>query len=117
MDRKDKTAREFWTDERCFIAELLNTPDEPDVSLARTRVEPGVTTQLHALSVSEWYVLESGQGRMRVGDGKPFAVGPGDTVKIPKNVSQQITNSGKTDLVFLCVCAPRFSQECYTSLE
>ncbi len=117
MARKDKTAREIWTDERCFITELLNTPAQPDVSLARTRVEPGITTQLHALSVSEWYVIESGQGRMRVGDETPFDVGPGDVVKIPKHVAQQVTNSGKNDLVFLCVCAPRFSQECYTSLE
>ena len=117
MDRKDKAATEIWTSERCFITELLNTPDQPDVSLARTRVEPGVTTQLHALSVSEWYVIEAGQGRMRVADDEPFDVGPGAAVTIPKHAPQQITNTGKTDLLFLCICAPRFSQECYTSLE
>ena len=117
VDRKDKTAPEIWTSERCFITELLNTPDQPDVSLARTRVEPGVTTQLHSLSVSEWYVIEAGQGRMRVADDEPFDVGPGDTVTIPKHAPQQITNTGKSDLIFLCICAPRFLQECYTPLE
>jgi mannose-6-phosphate isomerase-like protein (cupin superfamily) len=117
MIRKAKPAPEVWTLERCFITELLNTASQPEVSLARTRVEPGVTTQLHQLSVREWYVIESGRGLMRVGDEPPFPVGPGDTVCVAKHAAQQITNTGQEDLSFLCVCTPRFSQECYTSLE
>jgi mannose-6-phosphate isomerase-like protein (cupin superfamily) len=117
MTRKTKPGEEVWTVERCYISELLNDDIQPEVSLARTRVESGVTTQLHRLSVFEWYVIESGNGRMRVGDETPFSVGPGDTVTIPKHAAQQITNSGQEDLIFLCVCTPRFSQECYTSLE
>ena len=117
MGEKAKPGEEVWTDERCFIAELLNRADRPEVSIARTRVEPGVTTELHALAVAEWYVIETGQGRMRVGNAEPFEVGPGDTITIPKHAAQQITNTGKKDLSFLCVCTPRFSQECYTSLE
>jgi mannose-6-phosphate isomerase-like protein (cupin superfamily) len=117
MVGKAKPGQEVWTDERCYITELLNSASQPEVSIARTRVEPGVTTQLHQLSVFEWYVIETGQGLMRVGDATPFAVGPGDTVAIPKHAAQQITNGGEEDLTFLCVCTPRFSQECYTSLE
>lgn len=115
MARKPKPGAEAWTGERCFITEILN--DEPEVSIAHARVEPGVTTQLHVLSVTEWYIINSGQGRMRVGDEPPFEVAPGDTVTIPKHTAQQITNTGHSDLCFLCVCAPGFSQECYTSLE
>lgn len=117
MVRKTKPATEVWTAERCFITELLNNDSQPEVSLARTRVEPGVTTQLHQLSVFEWYIVESGNGCMRVGDEKPFSVNPGDTVTIPKHAPQQIANTGHEDLVFLCVCTPRFLPECYTSLE
>jgi mannose-6-phosphate isomerase-like protein (cupin superfamily) len=117
MTFKAKPGQEVWTDERCYITELLNSKLQPEVSIARTRVEPGVTTQLHQLSVFEWYVIETGQGLMRVGDATPFAVGPGDTVAIPKHVAQQITNTGPEDLCFLCVCTPKFSQECYASLE
>jgi mannose-6-phosphate isomerase-like protein (cupin superfamily) len=117
MPGKAKPRPEVWTAERCWITELLNSASQPEVSLARTRVEPGVTTQLHQLSVSEWYVIESGHGLMRVGDETPVPVGPGDTVSIPKHTPQQITNSGHEDLRFLCVCTPKFSQECYTSLE
>lgn len=117
MVSKAKPGEEVWTVERCYITELLNEDAYPEVSIARTRVEPGVTTQLHALSVSEWYIIESGRGLMRVGDAPEFGVAPGDTISIPKGVEQQITNRAARDLVFLCVCTPKFSQECYTSLE
>ena len=117
MAYKAKPGEEVWTVERCFITELLNCDSQPEVSIARTRVEPGVTTQLHHLSVFEWYVIETGQGLMRVGDATPFAVGPDDTVAIPKHAAQQVTNDGLEDLCFLCVCTPKFSQACYTSLE
>jgi mannose-6-phosphate isomerase-like protein (cupin superfamily) len=117
MTEKSNPQVEMWTVERCFITELLNSADQHEVSLARTRVEPGVTTQLHQLSVDEWYVIERGAGLMRVGDEPPVRLGPGDTVAIPKHAAQQITNSGGEDLLFLCVCVPRFSEECYTSLE
>jgi mannose-6-phosphate isomerase-like protein (cupin superfamily) len=108
---------EIWTSERCYIKELLNDPALPDVSVARTRVEPDVTTELHSLDILEVYVIETGRGLMRVGDAAPWPVGPGDTVAIPENAPQQITNCGDSDLVFHCVCVPRFRPACYTSLE
>ncbi len=108
---------EFWTRERCYITELLNGDEWPEVSLARCRVEPGVTTELHSLDVAEWYVIEQGEGRMHVGSLEPFDVVPGDTVAIAPDESQQIHNTGKEDLVFLCVCAPRFNTDSYTPLE
>ena len=108
---------EFWTDERCFITELLNRDEYPEVSIARTRVEPGTTTQLHALSVHEFYVIESGTGLMHVGSSEPTPVRPGCVISILRQESQKIENSGDVDLVFLCVCAPRFEPGCYTSLE
>ena len=113
----DKSKPEVWTVERCFISEMINDDAWPAFSLARCRVEPGVTTQLHALSVLEFYVVEQGRGRMRVGDGAPFDIGPGDTVTIPQRTAQSVANMGDTDLVFLCLCTPRFLQDCYTSLE
>ena len=112
-----KAKPERWTSERCYIREIINDADLPEVSLARCRVEPGVTTQLHKLSVHEVYVIEEGNGLMTVGDSAPFTIGPGDTVTIAKHVPQCVQNTGDGDLVFVCVCAPKFSQECYTSLE
>ena len=65
----------------------------------------------------EVYVIRQGAGLMYIGDEEPCAVRPGDSVTIPKHVAQRITNIGDTDLVFDCVCSPRFSEDCYTSLE
>ena len=112
-----KAKPEVWTRERCFISELLNDADWPELSLARCRVEAGVTTELHALDVTEFYVIERGHGRMQLGDAEPFAVGPGDAVTISQHEPQRITNTGTGDLLFLCVCTPRFLQDSYTSLE
>lgn len=108
---------EVWMTERCFITELVNDAAYPDVSIARARVEPGVTTQLHTLEVAEWYVIESGMGRMSVGGDPPRLVGPGDVVTIPAQCPQRIENHGKSSLEFLCICAPRFLLQHYTSLE
>ena len=112
-----KAKPEVWTRERCFVAELVNDADWPEFSLARCRVEPGVTTELHALSVHEIYVIEHGFGRMSLGAEPPFLVAAGDTVTISQHTPQQIHNTGNDDLLFLCLCAPRFSAYTYTSLE
>lgn len=117
MQGKAKPGEELWTSERCYIAELLNSADYPEVSIARTRVEPDSITQLHSLSVAEWYVIESGEGRMLVADEAPRVVRAGDVVSIRKNDPQAIENTADVDLIFLCICTPRFSQKCYTSLE
>jgi mannose-6-phosphate isomerase-like protein (cupin superfamily) len=110
-------SNEFLTRERCYITELFNVPEEARLSLARCRVTPGVTTELHCLAVDEWYYIEQGTGRMEVGDGQPFIVGPGDTVAIDRGVAQRIHNSGDIDLVFQCLCVPRFAVEHYQPLE
>lgn len=114
---KAGSKQEFWTDERCFIHELINAESVPDFSLANSRVEVGVVTELHSLSVREWYFITAGKGLMEVGGGPQIEVGPGDTVEIPAGVSQRITNTGDSDLLLQCVCLPRFTPDCYTSLE
>ena len=115
--RGSNAREEVWTNERCFITELMNDPAIPEVSLAQCRVPPGTTTQLHKLSVKEWYVIGKGSGLMDLNSAVPFEVGPGDTVAIAAGTPQRITNTGTADLVFQCVCIPRFTPECYESLE
>ena len=112
------SSKEFFTPERCFILETWNSPDDGLMSIARARVEPGVTTQWHALDgVTERYIIFEGRGKMEVGDLPPADVGPSDTVFVPAGVRQRITNPGQSDLVFFCICTPRFFPECYRSLE
>ncbi len=109
---------EYYFKEGCFITELLNTPDDPAVSVARARVEPGRTTRWHSLEgISERYLLMEGRGRVEVGIEAARDVGPGAVVLIPPGCRQRITNTGRTDLVFLAICTPRFVTAAYRDLE
>jgi mannose-6-phosphate isomerase-like protein (cupin superfamily) len=111
-------AREYFTAEHCFINELSNDPDDAAVSIARARVPPGVTTRWHRLEgTAERYVIQSGSGRVEVGDVAPRDVAPGDVVVIPPGVRQRIKNTGADDLVFLAICTPRFVPEAYEDID
>jgi len=111
-------AREFETAERCHISEVANDDGDDRVSIARARVEPGVTTAWHSLDgVSERYIIVSGRGRAEIGDLGPVDVEAGDVVRIAPGVAQRISNCGATDLVFYAVCSPPFSSGCYRNLE
>lgn len=116
--RKLNLSDEFYTEEKCFIAELSNTSNDPDVSIARARVEPGVTTAWHRLKGTvERYVIISGTGLIEVGDLPAKSVNPGDTVIIPAMCRQRITNTGSENLVFLAICSPRFTVDCYEEID
>jgi hypothetical protein len=56
--RKQNLSDEFYAPEKCYITELSNRPDDPDASIARARVEPGVTTRWHRLAetVERYYI-------------------------------------------------------------
>lgn len=108
----------FDTPERCHIVELLNTEHDPECSIACATVKPGTTTQLHKLlGVTERYVIIEGEGNVEIGGDEPVSVSKLDTVIIKPEISQKITNTGKGNLVFLCICTPRFNENCYVPLE
>ena len=112
------SADEYFTDERCHILELSNSPDDPAVSIARARVEPGVTTKQHRVAgTTERYVILAGEGRVFIDGLDEQTVTEGDVVVIPAGVAQSICNDGDQDLVFLCICNPRFEWSQYESLE
>ena len=111
-------ADEFYMEEGCFILELSNSPEDPDVSIARARVAPGVTTRLHRLQgVAERYVILEGSGRVEIGELPAQEVQPGTVVLIPPGCTQRITNTGTGDLVFLAICTPRFIPAVYEDLD
>lgn len=102
--------------ERIFVREVMNSADEPELSVAICRVPAGITTQLHSLSILEWYIIESGGGLMEI-DGMSSLMSIGDCVRIEPGQSQRITNTGESDLVFKSICRPRFTLGTYTNLE
>ncbi|MBK8968218.1 MAG: cupin domain-containing protein [Saprospiraceae bacterium] len=117
MIYKTNTQNEFYTEERCFITEILNNADVPHLSVARARVEPGITTALHRLNADELYYILEGRGQVEIGGSNPQPVEKGDLARIPAGASQRIKNTGEGPLLFLCICAPRFTEEGYTALD
>ena len=88
------------------------------MSIARARVRPGDSTVAHSLSgVIERYLILEGEGEVTVGKSQPRSVEAGDMVVIPADVPQAIVNTGSGDLVFLCICTPRFRWEVYRRLD
>ncbi len=116
--KRQNIGNEFYTSEKCYITELSNTPDDPDVSIARARVAPGTTTRWHRLkgTVERYYII-AGKGLVEVGRLPPQEVSAGDIVLIPAMCRQRITNIGEEDLLFLAICTPRFTNAVYEDIE
>jgi len=116
--RSPDEADEFHTAEGCFILESWNRENDPDLSIARARVVPGVTTRLHRLSDTiERYLILSGEGIVEIEGMAPQPVHPGDVVYIPAGLGQRISNPGAGDLVFLAICTPRFRLGVYQDID
>ena len=111
--------KEYLTPERCFIYENSGiSTNDPAVSIARARVEPGVVTKTHYLDgVQEIYLIIKGRGTVGIDGLEPAEVKEGDTVIIPAGKKQSIKNTGKTDLIFYCICTPAFTEKCYHDCE
>ncbi len=117
---KAESLKEYLTPERCFIYENWGYVSAGDakVSIARARVEPGVTTKAHHLEgIQEIYLITNGTGKVQIGDQEAAEVTEGDVVVIPPGVSQRITNIGEIDLLFYCICTPAFTESCYRNEE
>lgn len=104
---------EFIAGDNCLLREILH-PYKADLalrySLAHAVVKPGDTTREHRLRTSEVYYILEGAGVMHI-NGESALVRPGSTVYIPPMARQSITNSGKTDLRFLCIVDPAWRSE------
>ena len=104
---------EFIAGDNCLLREILH-PDKEALairySLAHAVVKPGDTTWAHKLTTSEVYYIISGEGIMHI-DGEDAPVHPGSTVYIPPQAKQNITNSGNSDLVFICIVDPAWRKE------
>ena len=115
---KQAISGEFLTPEGCYILETYNQPGDELMSIARARVRQGVRTAWHVLDgIVERYIVAEGSGRVEVGDLPPSDVASGDVVIIPPGVRQRITNTGSGDLIFYCVCTPRFQSSAYRTIE
>ena len=108
-----KECEEFIAGDNSILKELLN-PLKEDVnirySLALAKVKQGEITLAHRLESSEVYYILEGEGEMYI-DTEKEKVFAGQVIYIPPNSVQRIKNTGKNDLVFLCIVDPAWKQE------
>ncbi|TCK17248.1 cupin domain [Thiogranum longum] len=115
--RPDET-KEYWFHEGCHILEISNRDDDPEASIARARVAPGVTTHWHSLrGVTERYLILKGRGEVEVGESGIQIMEAGDIILIPSGTRQRIRNCGNDDLIFYAICTPRFTSACYQDIS
>lgn len=104
---------EITAGDNCTLRQILHPDKAPlDIrySLAHAVVHPGETTWRHRLKTSEVYYILSGQGVMHIGD-EDEPIRPGSAVYIPPRAAQCVTNTGETDLVFVCIVDPAWRKE------
>jgi mannose-6-phosphate isomerase-like protein (cupin superfamily) len=70
--------------------------------LAHASVAPGKKLIGHVDPMEEIYIIQSGRGRMQVGD-EIFEVEPGDAIHIPIGLFHELANTGKEELTILVV--------------
>ena len=115
--RPDEQA-EYPTAENVRILECWNRGADPRLSIARARLAAGESSEVHWLDgVDERFVILSGHGILEAGHVTDQSLAPGDVAFVPAGARQRLHNPGPDDLVFLCLCTPRFTPECYHAGE
>jgi len=70
--------------------------------LAHASVAPGEKLLGHVDPMEEIYIVQSGRGRIQVGE-EVSEAGPGDAIHIPIGLFHELTNTGKETLILLVV--------------
>jgi mannose-6-phosphate isomerase-like protein (cupin superfamily) len=109
-----KKCEEFIAGDNTILRELLNPAKDNRLnlrySLAHAVVKSGQISAPHRLKTSEVYYVLEGEGVMHIND-KSANVQSGQAVYIPPGSIQYIHNTGKSDLVFLCIVDPAWRPE------
>jgi len=95
------------------IKEVLHPRNDPignHLSVARATVKKGQETKNHVLDIVEIYCILSGRGVMIV-DGEQRKVEKNDVIYVYAGSEQRIKNVGNTDLKYLVICVPPFSED------
>ena len=107
---KKRPLMEYRTEEGYYVTEWWNSPDDPALSVARIRIEPGATTSTYELhGVTERYLFLTGHGVVEIDD-KEYEVVAGDGLLVKAGACRRVTNRSDRDLGFLAICRPRFSR-------
>ena len=113
LKKLDETAA-FLAGDLTTIRELIHVKNDflnLPYSMALATLSEGKSSLPHRLvSSSEVYFILGGIGKMYLED-ETFHVETGDTVFIPANALQWISNTGTELLRFLCIVSPPWNEE------
>jgi len=111
--------KKFIAGDNSILRELFNPLKDKlklRYSLAHAIVKPNQLTYKHRLKASEVYYILEGKGVMYV-DKESKNIKSGQAIYIPPNSVQQIKNTGKKNLVFLCIVDPAWQHKNEEILE
>jgi mannose-6-phosphate isomerase-like protein (cupin superfamily) len=108
-----KDCDEFIAKDLTILRQLLH-PDKADLairySLAHAVLHAGKASQPHRLKRSEVYYILEGEGIMHIND-ETEKIHANQVIYIPPCARQWIENRGTSDLKFLCIVDPAWSEE------
>ena len=81
----------------------------PETGVAPELPEKSTEEHIHPRTEEIYYVLK-GKGRISI-EGEERNMKAGDGIAIMPGKRHKVWNTGKTDLVFLCCCAPAYTHE------
>jgi len=117
--RKSSDLKPFVTKDQSLIHEFFHplhettkqTPRNIPFSIALATVKPGQKTLKHIHETStEFYYITRGTGTIQL-NSKKGPIEENTLICIPAKTEHTVTNTGKEDLLILCICNPPYTHE------
>jgi len=111
--KKLNKIQEFLAGDHTHLKEVLHPKNDNlslGFSLAHAYLKIDEKSLPHRLAHSETYYFLSGEGFVFI-DGKKQKISADDIVFVPPHAEQYVENTGNTDLKFLCIVSPPWSEE------
>ncbi len=106
-------AKEFVAGDATHLREIFHPHNDPiklGYSIAHAYIKPSKSSLPHQLSGSEVYHFIAGKGVIHI-DEKSQAIQQGDTIYVPPGSLQFVENTGKENLIFICIVEPAWTPE------
>jgi len=104
---------EFLAGDETLLREILH-PHKDGVtigySIAHAKLEVGKSSLPHRLKGSEVYHILEGEGVIHI-DAQSTPIQKGDTIYVPNKSLQFVENTGKCNLIFICIVEPAWTPE------
>ena len=97
----------FRSQDRSIINELEKNKE---FSIAYGELKVGEKTKRHVMEMTEMYYILEGEGTLAINKDS-YDIVQEMYIKVPPDSIQQLTNTGKTNLRFLCIVTPPYDPE------